>query len=106
MYFQALDALLDISGMGWCTNAEDNSTRSPDIFPGYGIYEEISSAMIDQSSCQVVASHSYNLSSYSSVLLLQKIQLILVTYTLAAIVFIDKYVVLQIAWEHRLFIST
>lgn len=49
---KALDALLDISGMGWCTNAEDNSTHSPDIFPGYGIYEEISSAMIDQSSCQ------------------------------------------------------
>ncbi|KAM0902462.1 hypothetical protein ACQ4PT_019284 [Festuca glaucescens] len=50
---KALDALLDISGMGWCiSNAEDNSAHSPDIFPGYGIYEEISSAMIDQSSCQ------------------------------------------------------
>jgi hypothetical protein len=76
--------------MGWCTsNAENNSTHSPDIFPGYGIYEEISAAMIEQSPCQVVASHSYNLSSYSSVLLLQKFQLI-VTYTLAVTEFIYK----------------
>ena len=53
-YFQALDALLDISGMGWCiSNAEENSTHSPDIFPGYGLYEENSTARIEQSPCQV-----------------------------------------------------
>ncbi|CAM0880479.1 unnamed protein product [Alopecurus aequalis] len=50
---KALDALLDISGMGWCiSNAEENSTHSSDIFLEYGLYEENSTAGIEQSPCQ------------------------------------------------------
>jgi hypothetical protein len=53
-YFQALDTLLDISGMGWCiSNADEkNSTHPSDIFPEYGLYEENPTARIEQIPCQ------------------------------------------------------
>lgn len=58
--FQALDALLDISGMSSLQNmercfpnAQINGMSSPNIFLGNGLSEEVSTAGIEKSSYQV-----------------------------------------------------
>ncbi|KAF7035915.1 hypothetical protein CFC21_046698 [Triticum aestivum] len=61
---QALDALLDISGMGWCIpNEETNGSSSPNLFPGNGLFEEECTASIQQSPRQFpeeIPGMSYN----------------------------------------------
>lgn len=106
--FQALDALLDISGMGWCIpNEETNSSSSPNIFPGNGLFEEECTASIQQSPRQVLTLHShYNLCSYFSVQITCIDILAEISVNLRyikATKFSTKCFVLQIAWDHRFF---